>query len=350
MEIGSYFIIEETIGEYNDTLEFYLNQFAQHKIYFDSGRSAIRFVCGLSSKKTVLLPDYLCDSMIQPFVEENFKIDFYKIDDNLEPIIKSIKAGENYGIFVHLGYFGNKSSDKLYDTIRVFKSLETLVIEDITHSLFSKTKLSTNSDYYVCSIRKWLGVPDGGILLSNHQIQLQLNFFNSELLEYYNKGSKLKKNKDTIKTFNESYLEHFAKAEETLNQSNVIYSISSLSKDILHRYDFKKMVSIRQENAAYLSHELNELGLKTLQFDFDLFTPLFIPIFFANSIERDYYKSHLIKSGIYTPIHWRKPIHKDINNELYDLELSIPCDQRYTLEDMKKIITEIKKIMEIRND
>ena len=70
--------------------------------------------------------------------------------------------------------------------------------------------------------------------------------------------------------------------------------------------------------------------------------PLFVPIIIE---QRDELKKMLISKGVYCPVHW--PISKyhvltEGTRKIYEKELSIICDQRYSIEDMKKICCLIK--------
>ena len=351
MEIGSYFLLEERTGQSSNTLDYYLNQFAQKKTYFDSGRSAIRYLCNVTRKKTVLLPNYLCDSIIQPFLEGNFKIIFYEVNNNLEPVIDRIYFDDSIGVFFHLGYFGRRSTERLQEIIILMRKMGIIVIEDITHSVFSTAKSKLESDYYICSIRKWLGIPDGGILLSNSKIEFTNTKVNTELIANYSEGSSMKKEYLDKRNYSSSHLNYYKIAEKSLDLSKDMFSISNYSKEVLYHYDFANMVSIRRKNATYLTKEILKLGLKTLDLNNNnLITPLFVPIFFKDKEERDLFKLCLVDSNIYTPVHWSKPNNMNIDNNIYNIELSIPCDQRYTIQDMKLITNKIKSIMERIND
>lgn len=73
--------------------------------------------------------------------------------------------------------------------------------------------------------------------------------------------------------------------------------------------------------------------------------PLFVPIIIE---QRDELKKMLISKGVYCPVHW--PISKyhvltEGTREIYEKELSIIYDQRYSIEDMKKICCLIKEYM-----
>jgi hypothetical protein len=65
------------------------------KNYFINSRSALGFV--LKSKKyrnlskSILLPDYICEEVVNFFDKRSFSISFYKIKNNLEADLKDLK-------------------------------------------------------------------------------------------------------------------------------------------------------------------------------------------------------------------------------------------------------------------
>ena len=82
------------------------------------------------------------------------------------------------------------------------------------------------------------------------------------------------------------------------------------------------------------------MTIPTVNLDSD--TPIFLPIFMETK-ERDGLRKHLIEMGIYCPVHWPKP--EGCESNIYDLELSLICDQRYGIEDMKRIVSVIKEVI-----
>ena len=77
--------------------------------------------------------------------------------------------------------------------------------------------------------------------------------------------------------------------------------------------------------------------------------PLFFPIVIKE--DRNKIKKKLIEEEIYCPIHWPIPVQINMNlfensRKLYNTELSIPCDQRYDISDMDKIINIINQLIE----
>ena len=69
--------------------------------------------------------------------------------------------------------------------------------------------------------------------------------------------------------------------------------------------------------------------------------PIFVPVLFETKEKRDTIRKILISNSIYCPIHWPKPKHIPTGylvNEIYDTELSLICDQRYSFTEMQKIV------------
>ena len=68
---------------------------------------------------------------------------------------------------------------------------------------------------------------------------------------------------------------------------------------------------------------------------------MFVPILVDPHIRNDL-RSYLINRAIYCPVHWPKSPYHGVCNELYDMELSLVCDQRYDFADMDRVLQAIK--------
>ena len=52
---------------------------------FNSGRSALLWLIkSVNGEFKILLPTYLCESVLQPFIQENIDYDFYSINSDFE--------------------------------------------------------------------------------------------------------------------------------------------------------------------------------------------------------------------------------------------------------------------------
>lgn len=317
-----------------------------------SGRGAISLLLQQVTPKykSVLLPAYICDSVILPFITHGYRCYFYEIEEDLSPNIESIKSYKNIGLFLHMGYYGFSTNSNLLSVLRHLKDQSTIIIEDITHTLFSEFKRFELNDYYVGSVRKWFGLPSGGFLASPSKINKRPSLNNNSLVNLrtealFTKGKYIKTNDKDLKKLS---INKFSEAEDLLDRDIKPYSIDRLSTELINSLDSKDLVSKRRGNFNVLQD-----GLKRINYMQALFErlpknvcPMFYPILIKSN--RDDICKKLIKERIYCPIHWSIPIQIEANNLdsstllTYNNILSIPCDQRYGINDMERIVSVFK--------
>lgn len=350
MEIGSEFWIDDNnLVEASNKMPSWLRRFG-NIVLTTSGRGALSLLLDHVKPriKRVLLPSYVCESVILPFEIAGYEISYYDVDKYLKPIdIESIK-NSNVGIFLHMGYFGFLTNEILSDLISSLKSESIITIEDVTHTLFSQQNKPIESDFIIGSIRKWFGIPSGGFLASDNIMNFELidanvDFINIRRLSLHQKFEYMNSGNESIKS---TYLSGFNRAEYILDGDIRPYKIDHDSEVIINNLDNKELQSARQRNYDFLLKHLRDVdGIEVIFDDVENdVTPMFFPIYVKNN--RDELRRKLIENEIYCPVHW--PIPKQVNGHLnittkniYDSILSIPCDQRYQIEDMRRIINEI---------
>ena len=120
------------------------------------------------------------------------------------------------------------------------------------------------------------------------------------------------------------------------------YAMDDLSYAIYKATDIEAMKVQRRANAKYMHEHLK--GVRFMYPLTDKAVPLFVPVLFPTKEKRDRVRKHLIEAEIYCPIHWPKPTQIPANveaNRIYDTELSLICDQRYTTDDMARMVAAI---------
>ena len=120
--------------------------------------------------------------------------------------------------------------------------------------------------------------------------------------------------------------------------------MDDLSYALYQTEDFTALRHKRRENAKYLHEHLK--GVRFLGKLTDNAVPLFVPVFFDTTEQRNSVRKKLIEAQIYCPIHWPKPAQIPTDfavKKMYDTELSLICDQRYTTEDMARIVAIINE-------
>ena len=341
MELGSEFSIDVCdISRKDNNIYEYLDQY--NLMLLDSGRSCLKLLSNTLEKGDVLLPEYICESVINAFTGRN--IVYYKILPNLEIDFFDLsqKLNGNIKILFLMHYFGKMQPNNILNKIQKLKeNLSITVIEDTTHSIFSNPH--TIGDYCICSIRKWFALPDGGLLYSQNKTPIS-------------RHKKLQKNTDIGKIYpfilkqlflegvineKETYRNLFVKFENRFDTRTSIMSISDISRFMLECYDVNKLKRQRKSNYIYLQDKLSSLGITPLNSISNRECPFVFPIMIPN---RDNFRQYLIQHNIYCAIHWPmdnssciSPVATDINNKI----ISLPIDQRYSeneLDYLYKII------------
>lgn len=311
-----------------------------------SGRGAICSALKVAAKKgfhRALLPSYLCRAMIAPFESMGFSVDFYSIDNSFKCNVDEIRAQclKAPSVLFHMGFFGFETNAELKTKLSELRENNTFVIEDVTHTLFSNF-LSSNSDFEVASLRKWVGIPSGGaIFSSNHALIGDEHGIHEELVDVRLKALLLKG--EYLRSGNVSkkkrYLKLFSQGEDILDEDAKIYSIDPYSVAILKMVDSDTLISRRRSNYNFLSQHLLSTKKVTPAFKglSENVCPMFFPVFVKKG--RDDVKKALIENNLYCTSHW--PVYGKLNEGinsksryLYDNMISIPCDQRYELEKM----------------
>ena len=354
MEIGSEFFLTDIENGNNIVLADYNNI-----QLFDSGRSAIEALLIVLKKKfpglqKALLPAYLCDSIIYPFESQNIICDFYDFSFSSTFTFEELenKLDQN-DIIYFVDYFGFPVSDKMNHLLMKASKNGKIVIHDKTHSLFSKKEQVRDSFYYVGSLRKWMGIPSGGFSsnidvdfqfgdssdnsfwkIRKNALQLKKEYKDSD---YQNKKLKL----DAMTKFND--------AEHLLDTERTIFNMDEESICRWSKLDVDSMIHQRRENYEVLLRGLENVPDIKILFPIlsEGICPLFFPIIYSSRKEL---QTKLAESSIYCPIHWPIPKQVEVNKypyakDIYNNILSIPCDQRYTVSDMNKIVNKIKEVL-----
>lgn len=352
MEIGSEFWLDKTQNGSSNGLSNLLSRFGE-TVLTSSGRGAISLLLQQVNpkNKTALLPAYICDSVILPFIEHGYSCYFYEIDESLSPDIESIKSFKNIGIFLHMGYYGFSTNSNLLSFLHHIKDQSTIIIEDVTHTLFSKIKRIELNDFYIGSIRKWFGLPSGGFLASPNRINKRPIMNHDSLVNLraealLTKGKYMETKDEGLKNL---FLNQFSKAEDLLDRDTEPYGIDRVSMELINSLDSKDLISKRRDNFNTLHDGLKKINYLQVLFEKlpKSICPMFYPLLIKSN--RDNIRIKLIQERIYCPIHWPIPIQikaNDFESTLvtYNNILSIPCDQRYGKDDMERIVSVFKAI------
>lgn len=357
-EVGSEYWLHEEEIRTRDDVPGWLAGWG-NVVLTSSGRGALSLLIDVAAAacaaKVVLMPAYTCDSVIAPFAGQGFECLFYNVDDRLEPLIADIEAlgKKEIGIFLHMGYYGALTQSGLRDAIDRLRRRGTLIVEDVTHTLFSRRPREESNDFVVCSLRKWTGIPSGGFLASSSRaIECRMpehaGFYRVRQEALRLKGEYIRSGADGLK---DAYLAKFDEGERLLMRDSAAYRIDGESRSLLHRLDVASLRDRRKENSAYLLRGLRDVrGLTPVFRSYEEGDcPFFVPVYIPD--RRGEWRQRLIAERIYCPVHW--PVPDALDRRLHaptisvmDRILSIPTDQRYGIADMDRVVRTLIRISE----
>lgn len=303
-EIGGYFGLE---------CANFSTDWIENRILLNSGRNALRYIIRAYKIKKIAVPTYTCPFVWDSIKAENCEISFYNVNKNLMPTTE-FSSDE---FILYNNYFGI-CGNIIKDLSKKYKNL----IIDNTQALYSKQK--GLASFY--SIRKFFGVPDGGLAWCDKKLNKNFETSTSyqsciHLLKIYDKGY-------------DSGCVNFLKNEISLDGAE-IKKMSNLTMALLKNVDYEKIREIRLNNFNILHEKLaqsNELKINLSSDD--------VPMVYPYLIKNDDLRKKLEGSKINLISCWPS-IEKFISSdELYLKKylLPLPIDQRYSREDMKKVL------------
>lgn len=331
---GEFSIHEETLNSKNKNTKY---DFA-----FSSGRCALFAILNelehlIGKRGGILLPNFLCDSITNTVCDAGWTYSFYSVKENLHIDFASLRNIKNYDAIVLINYFG---MTKLDDDINQIKelALKLIVIEDDVQAYYEIN--NSIADYSFTSLRKWFPCPDGAEVVTTKRLNGNIELHDNNWAQYKLAGNILKNYCDYIDA--DIALELLNKGEELLDNM-YLSPCSEVTKSIFTSLDLTDIADKRKKNSKILHEEL--LNLKIPHLFSEVSVPLFVPIFVDN---RDELRRAFFAEQIFVPKHWPR-ISDELNgtNPLYDTELSLICDQRYSEEDMMKQINVLKNFLKM---
>ena len=249
---------------------------------------------------------------------------------------------DNTDILYVTNYFGYENTLPI-ETIKEFKAKGAIILYDRTHSfLMENDPYLALADYSFASTRKWMGVIGGAVVNGVNDCQLKpYPHLDCKEQAMWMKKAFIEGDTSIDK---QAFLNLYCEFGHHLVEDYQNYEMDDLSYALYKSEDLASMRHKRRENAKYLHEHLK--GVSFIGELTENAVPLFVPVFFDTTEQRNSVRKKLIEAQIYCPIHWPKPAQIPTDfavNRIYDTELSLICDQRYTTEDMARIVAIINE-------
>lgn len=309
---------------------------------YSTGRSALYHIL-LDVKKRnniskILLPDYLCSSVVFAAEKADVEIVFYPLNDKLE-LDEKLFANlyEEKSAVLLINYFGLQNLQKQVAYVRSLNK-DAIIIEDDVQGFYEFQKELISVDYKFTSLRKTFACPDGGLVKTENLLPevKTVNKFH----QYKLAGSILKSLRKPEYYDDAVYLSIFEKGESMIDEE-IAEGMSNMAIDIISKTDIDRLSYIRRRNAKFICDGLESLGLNTILPVTEDKIPLFVPIYLE---DRNKVRKYMFQHNCFCPVHWPlEGMNVKKGAEMAEHELSIIVDQRYTNADMEYILDLISK-------
>lgn len=294
---------------------------------FISCRAA--FYAFLLAKKpaAVWMPRYICDSMFEPLKKAQVRIKFYSVGMDLLPVGDiQLEHGE---LLLYVNYFGVCEAQEL-KVIDRFGAKN--VVCDHSQAFYSPPKENVAATLY--SPRKFFGVPDGGLLITNETIHPS-KYRDATSLE--RSQHLLGRHASGPEPFYEGYL-----INETALSEIRLDTMSELTEKVLSTIDYDTVAARRKENLHYYLRNFAEGEEFTLPLES-------VPLVFPLKTQRaDKVRERLASVRIYTASYWPEVNFRDgISDDeilLANNIVALPLDQRYTPAQIKDVISVVNAL------
>lgn len=255
----------------------------------------------LEYQDKVLLPAYLCPSMIMPFREAGVRYDFFKIKEGLIPDLQDIdrKLNKDVRAILFIDYFGIPQREEVIPILDALRANGTVTIQDTVQSWLDN-EIDLYADYCVNSVRKYTPF-EASVLLAKHEIPLSEKHCSMhKFLRHKRWAQLLRYLHIQYGWFSaHAFLKHIDISNAEYHKEGIA-QMPQINRWLLDRMDFVSLGKLRR--SVYNELRAN-LSLKTLiKPAIGDAVPLGMAVYLN---DRDAKKSALHQRDIHCPLHWR---------------------------------------------
>lgn len=288
----------------------------------NTGRNCLEYILRSRQYRKVYIPYYTCDVVLEPFQKLNVEYAFYHIDQNLEIIDEiSLQKGE---ALLYTNYYGLKQRY----VERLAEHFGQRLIVDNTQAFYAKPIMDTDT-FYTC--RKFFGVPDGAYVYTNKPLGQEIEQDVSwDRMSYLNKRIDL--------GAEAGYADFRQESEKFKGQP--IKRMSNLTHRMMQSIDYDDAAIKRRRNYMILQEALGKSNLLNLRLEEDA-VPLVYPFMIDVKGLREFLILHKVFVARYWPNVLKCTEPSDFEYVITSFMLPLPCDQRYSENDMKRVVNVI---------
>ena len=335
---------------YDNKILYQVKQIEIGKAYFMSGgRASLQIICDYLKSigiNEILLPEYICPTVLDCFDYNNIKYDFYRISMHFKIDLDDlhIKSKEKDAI-LFITFFGFSFSPGELSFISNLKKAGKLIIEDNVQLAFNKNRIGNLS---FNSFRKFVPY-DGSFLYSDFPLD---EFVKKHILGKNTRIPMIRDAREYKKRFIFNGIGEEAEALKKFKDAEVAYyndtcPVGDIDEKVsIEKLDWNTIIAKRRENYCYAVKQI--ISIKNVELINNKLNtddiPIGIPFYIKN---RDNIRNGLRRKNIFLPVHW------DFKNDMRYTKNSIEqskdiltfvIDQRYGEEEIEYIVESIKQL------
>lgn len=310
-EIGGYLELEQFSGE-----EYYPDM-----VKLNLGRTALLYILKAVDAQVLWVPRFLCDSVTKACEKAGYRLKYYAVNRDLEPVMEGPLEFCEYLFLVN--YYGKMTNDKIME----YREKYTYLIVDNTHAFYQEPLHMVPTLY---SLRKFFGLCDGAYVSFGGMS----TWLDSDMLEQDVSNVRMK---HVLGRYEEEASVCYKSMLENANSFNgeMVKRMSRLTENLLRGIDYTRVKAARENNYRSLETLLGQENSLSWKMPEGAFA---YPFYYKRGIEL---RRKMADQKVYVPTYWKNVVDAAAADSVeYDYAaniLPLPCDQRYGSEDMKRV-------------
>ena len=306
--------------------------------------------------KSILLPAYLCPSILITLESRGLHCDFYRVQPDLSIDLADLQRKLTACPAVYfINYFGFAQPPAVLRALQELQQQGVIIIEDNAQAGFPVHSIG---DFVFNSLRK-LCPQDGGYLNTRFDMQPFIEPYRGlpnrrlPIIRAYRQKLRAYLLEDKG-DFNE--LQRLFRSAEELYESDLVVEGDTQERHSIEHMDWDAIRRRRRANYSYLLQAITDIPrvvpiFPKLQAET---MPMGLPVY-IRGVSRDRVNEELGKASIGLVIHWEELLHNPrtaANKEaagMVSSMLTLVCDQRTSRAQLDYLVRELKKAVQTAN-
>ena len=291
------------IGGYLEYEKYYGQEYHTGCLKLNTARNALKYLIEARKIKKLWISKWNCSAILDTCRNSEINIGFFDLDVEFKPILPNDYKQDDYVYVVN--YYGQLPN----------MNINHLIVDNV-QAFYQRPQIGIDT-IYTC--RKYFGVTDGAYLYTTARLDRELKQDSSYARISYLAGR--------FEHTGSDFYEQYQHNERLLNDLPLM-KMSSFTENILSSIDYEFIKKRREENFQYLHKTLGQYNLLNIRIPSG---PFAYPLMIKDGCK---IRRRLQLDKIYIAKLWPN-VSQGQEGILADNILPLPCDQRYTVSDMK---------------